>query len=307
MGCWTCKELACWAIHVLAGNPEFRCPWFRTIRYKGYCIPKLRLFQYLVDNKNHPIRIRLVMTVLKSYRLKPWGKPSLDSIVNVERSKPTADYIRKLRLYVDLPKVPSSVLETTEAIATYKSYSDDQGVTHPGPYGLKDFEFPAEIRILFEDQNNDPWCLGKLVPIPDKGKWRTILVGHWAIQLKVKKLADWLRQWLWSLPEVASGNQDKLSKFIISSLEKKKFMMSIDLSQATDLLSVEAQINLLNSMGVPKEYFRFLSLPAYYSPKDFGEGGEGLRKVIYSNGQPMGLFVSFPMFELLHYVVLNGS
>jgi hypothetical protein len=159
---------------------------------------------------------------------------------------------------------------------------------------------------LYADENEDPLCLGKLCAIPDKGKWRVILVGHWAIQLKTKKLADWLRSWLWSLPEIASGNQEKMSTFIISSLEKKRFMLSIDLSQATDRLSVEIQKKLLISMGVPESYFKFLRLPAYYREGDFlVDGGNELRKVWYANGQPMGLFLSFPMFELLHYVILK--
>jgi hypothetical protein len=124
--------------------------------------------------------------------------------------------------------------------------------------------------------------------------------------LKTKKLADWLRSWLWSLPEIASGNQEKMSTFIISSLEKKKFMLSIDLSQATDRLSVEIQKQLLISMGVPKSSFKFLKLPAYYREGDFSvDGGNKLKKVWYANGQPMGLFLSFPMFELLHYVILK--
>jgi hypothetical protein len=81
-------------------------------------------------------------------------------------------------------------------------------------------------------------------------------------------------------------------------------MMSIDLSEATDRLSKEFQIKLLTSMGVPKEYFKFLNLPFHYQGLDFGEE-EGIKKAYYSNGQPMGLFISFPMFELAHYVVLK--
>lgn len=83
-------------------------------------------------------------------------------------------------------------------------------------------------------------------------------------------------------------------------------MLSIDLSQATDRLSAEFQIKLLSTMGVPEKYFRFLRLPALYLDQDFGRGKEGkLKKIRYSNGQPMGLFVSFPMFELMHYVILK--
>jgi hypothetical protein len=143
------------------------------------------------------------------------------------------------------------------------------------------------------------------VSIPDKGKLRNILVGHWALQLKTKKLADWLRQWLWGLPEVASGDQSKMSSFIIQSLSNDRYMMSIDLSEATDRLSRDLQIKLLISMGVPEDYFKFLSLPFFYQDSMFGGKVDKLKKAWYSNGQPMGLYLSFPMFELAHYVILK--
>jgi hypothetical protein len=97
-----------------------------------------------------------------------------------------------------------------------------------------------------------------------------------------------------------------MSDFITSGLGTGKFLMSIDLSNATDRLSKDIQIKLLTSMGVPKRYFNFLRLPVAYSPKDFGEDSkERIKFVKYRNGQPMGLFISFPMFELFHYVVLK--
>jgi hypothetical protein len=306
---WTAKrlkDLSLWAIHVLAGNQNFSIPWFATTRYMGYLIPELDIFRFLVSHRRHPKQVRLVLTVLRSYRLKTWGRPSLESVTAPSSSKPIDNYVRLFRQYVDLPRVPNSVLERTESVNTLKSYSDDLGRTHPGPYGLLDFDFPAEIQFLYEDMNRDPQVLGRLVPIPDKGKWRVILVGHWAIQLKTKKLADWLRKWLWSLPEIASGDQGKMSRFIISGLESQKFMLSIDLSQATDRLSRDIQIQLLISMGVPKSYFNFFNKPAIYRRGDFSSfGGASLEQVWYSNGQPMGLFISFPMFELLHYVILK--
>jgi hypothetical protein len=300
------KDLTLWSINLLAGNHEFTLPWFKVIRYKGYMIPKLDLFIYLIDNLNHPNQVRLVLMVLKSYRLRTWGTPSLDSIDGTAKVPNTRNYVRILRNYVQLPRVPSSVLGRTDAIDTRKSYCSDSGRTHPGPYGLLDEAFPAEIRFLYEDLNRDPLVLGKLVAVPDKGKWRTILVGHWAIQLQTKRLADWLRSWLWEQPEIASGDQKRMSKFAIDSLEKGRYMLSIDLSQATDRLSAEFQIQLLVSMGVPERYFKFLSLPAYFSPKEFGRGDSSkLKKIRYTNGQPMGLFLSFPMFELMHFIILK--
>lgn len=309
-GSWTAermKKLSVWAIHLLAGNREFREPWFKTVRYKGYLIPRLELFRHLIDNLNHPTVIRLILTVLKSYRLRTWGVPSLDSVDGVEEVPDTSLYVTKLRYYVNLPRVPESVLKPVRAIDTRKSYCDNQGRTRPGPYGNLDPDLPIQSRFIYSYLNEMPKYMGKLVPIPDKGKWRVILVGHWIVQLRTKRLADWLRQWLWTLPEIASGEQSKMSSFAISSLRKGRYMLSIDLSQATDRLSANFQKKLLISMGVPEAYFKYLKLPAVFHSKDFpGRGdSEELQMIWYSNGQPMGLYLSFPMFELMHYVILK--
>lgn len=307
---WTAgrlKLLVLWAIQIIAGNHEYTIPWFTKTRFQGYLIPKLRIFKYLIKNLRNPNRVRLVLAVLKSYRLKTWGKPSLDSVANVKRTSVPDSYIRLLRQYCTLPRVPLSVLEPVDAVNTRKSYAIDSGRTLPGPYGRKDFDFPAEISMLYEDEFNDPFILGTLTTVKDKGKFRTILVGHWALQLRTKKLADWLRRWLWDQKEVASGDQTKMRDYILTNMESGKFMMSIDLSNATDRLSREFQIKLLTSMGVPKGFFRFLELPAAYRLEEFEpEKGKGIQKVSYSNGQPMGLFISFPMFELMHYVILKS-
>jgi hypothetical protein len=55
-------------------------------------------------------------------------------------------------------------------------------------------------------------------------------------------------------------------------------------------------------MGVPRDFLSFFDLPFWYIPKDFGLPGEDLEQEWYSNGQPMGLYLSFPMYELLHYI-----
>lgn len=290
------KALKVWAIHVLAGERDYSEPWFSKIHYKGYLIPKLKLFEYLLDHKDNVKVVRLILVVLNSYKLVVIGRPSLDSVRCVT-TKPAGEYVRLLRYYVSLPHVPQTCLETTEAVDTRKSWADDFGRTHPGPYGLRDQRVSG-----FYDMNLSAQSLGVLVPIVDKGKYRNILVGHWLLQLKTKKLADWLRQWLWDLPEIASGDQNKMGTFIIGALNQGQYMMSIDLSEATDRLSRDLQVQLLISMGVPEAYFRYFNLPFHYRGANFGEEDK-IKEARYRNGQPMGLFLSFPMFELAHYVI----
>lgn len=299
------KALKVWAIHVLAGDSCYKENWFRYHHYKGFTIPKLGIFKYLIDGLNNLKVIRAVLTVLNSYKLVVMGRPSLSSITQVTPSPKSDRYIPLLRLYCSLPKVPAEMLGPVVSINTRSKYCDIRGRTQKGPYGMIDEDIHSHhgVCALGADYYEPP-LVGKVVPIVDKGKYRNILVGYWAIQLQTKKLSDWLRQWLWSQDEIASGDQSKLSKFCIRSLKEKRHIMSIDLSEATDRLSVDLQIKLLVSMGVPLEYFNFLKLPFAYNPKDYGE--EGTYKInYYSNGQPMGLYISFPMFELAHYTILK--
>jgi len=301
------KALKIWALHILAGDTKYSESWFSKTHYKGYCIPRLRLFNILIDNRSNLKRIRLILMILNSYKLVMQGSPTLSSITETPTSGPAARYIRPLRQYVNLPRVPEWALESVDAIDTRAKYADDGGHVHDGPMGMYDEAIDAEIRLLWADMNQNPLSLGKVVPIPDKGKWRNILIGNRAIQLKTKKLADWLRNWLWNQPEIASGNQRKMVDFAVKEVNLDRTLLSIDLSEATDRLSVDLQIKLLTSMGVPESYFSFFRLPFHYQTSMYGKKEKQIKEGRYSNGQPMGLFLSFPMFELAHYVILSFS
>lgn len=296
------KQLKVWAIHILSGHKGYKEPWFTVTHYRGYCIPKLAIFRYLMENLHNLKVVKRVLMVLNSYKLTMVGEPSLSSINETERTPDPDSYIPHFRRIVELPMVPLNKLEPVDAIDTRAKYCDDLGQTHDGPMGQFENDY-----LRFLGANPEPTILGRLVPIPDKGKWRIILVGHHQIQLRTKLLSDWLRQWLWSQPEVASGNQSKMSDFCIKSLESGRYMLSIDLSEATDRLSRQLQMQLLYSMGVPRGWLSFLNLPCVYRDRDFGGASDELKTTYYSNGQPMGLYISFPMFELAHYVILKWA
>jgi hypothetical protein len=223
---------------------------------------------------------------------------------------------------VDLPRIPESALAMTQSVLKNSAHALDFGRTLVGPMGIPSFSeeegSPYADHDWYGDGDEAPPifidkfanCVGRLVPVPDKGKARTILIGHWHLQLRTKRLADWLREFLWSLPEIASGRQQKMVDFIKFN-SQSHFMMSLDQSEATDRLSRHFQIAILEHMGVSSTFFNFLDLPFYYDPKLFKNGdkigspsyGTELRSGKYSNGQGMGLYISFPMFELAHYVI----
>jgi len=48
---WTArrvKALKVWAVQIIARNKNYSEPWFQVVRYKGYKVPKLKIFQILV-------------------------------------------------------------------------------------------------------------------------------------------------------------------------------------------------------------------------------------------------------------------
>lgn len=304
------KALRIWALKILMHDQNYSSPWITKRFYRGFSIPNYPLFKQLVDayySKNFKI-IRHLLAILTSYKLYKPSIGSLSSVIDPPRITLEECDIHKLLLYVDLPRIPKSVLSSTKAVLVNSVHAINGGKTVKGPMGSPDLDVMNEmVQVERTRHNTTLWSipladsLGRLSVVPDKGKPRTILIGHWELQLRTKRLADYLREYLWTLPEIASGNQQKMEEFI-KKYSPTKFMMSLDQSQATDRLSRDFQISILVRMGVPRNYFDFLELPFYYRPKDFGLKSERIRKGYYSNGQPMGLYLSFPMFELAHFV-----
>lgn len=312
------KALKTWAIKVIGGEKNFSLPWIKKTFYKGYWIPNFPLFRNLVEaiRSSNFKTIRTLLCVLNSYKLYRPSIGSLESVIGITTVNIDPVVVEKISLYVDLPHVPSDVLEATETVLTNTVHSLDFGVTLRGPMGQPTEESgqPYSYFDWMESPIPTANCLGRLTVVPDKGKPRTILIGHWYLQLQTKRLSDWLRHWLWSRPEIASGDQQKMVDFIRKK-SPDHWMLSIDQSNATDRLARSFQVELLVRMGCPRDFLSFLDLPFYYDPKDFGlpyvkapKGhlyypGNMLEMGKYTNGQPMGLYISFPLYELSHYVI----
>jgi hypothetical protein len=295
------KSLKTWAVQVIGGEREFSIPWIAKTKYKGILVPKYHLFETLVDaleSSNWKV-VRTLLAYLSSYKMYRPCIGSLTSITDTPKIDLDDHYLDKLLLYVDLPRIPKSALEREEAILKGSSHARDQGITESGPMG----SLETPIWKLMYPEDGLPDSIGRLKVVPDKGKARVILIGHWLVQVKTKRLADWLRKYLWTLPEIASGDQTKMSEFVKARMSKGWKFASIDQSEATDRLSRSTQVKVLERMGMPSDFLEDLELPFWYDPKEFGEPDPGYLKLAsYSNGQPMGLYISFPMFELLHYI-----
>lgn len=294
------KVLKTWALQILSGNHTFSSPWIKYKHYRGYKIPDLYLFHRLVDSIRYQRVdvIREVLDVLNSYKLYRTTKHSLDSIIKPGPVCSQGELFRQLMSTLDLPKVPKVVCQRTEKIWKSTSHIETETWSDRGPTGY--LNIPITEGEMFTDEREgwifEPTVMGKLHVLPDRGKSRIILVGHKEVQHRTKRLADYLRTYAWKQPEICSNDQDIMRHWMrdkMNSRTPEDAFLSLDLSNATDRFPLSYQRFLLQQMSVPNDIIRLLDLPVLYND----------RKIRYGAGQPMGLYLSFPLFEIAHLSV----
>jgi len=85
----------------------------------------------------------------------------------------------------------------------------------------------------------------------------------------------------------------------LQALESGRTCYSVDLSSATDRFPLSLQIELLDYVGLPEYGEALLELSHPWQGLDNTEWA-------YAAGQPMGLYGSFPLFHLTHYLLLSN-
>lgn len=85
----------------------------------------------------------------------------------------------------------------------------------------------------------------------------------------------------------------------LSRLNNGSFCQSVDLSSATDRFPLWLQQATCDELGIPEYASALEELKGPY----WGPDGEMWS---YGAGQPMGLYGSFPLFHLTHFMLLNG-
>jgi hypothetical protein len=146
-------------------------------------------------------------------------------------------------------------------------------------------------------------CAGKLCPLTKDGgmKVRWIANPFRLHQWALKPLGDALFALLDGQAWDCTFDQTKPYKAVQEHLRNGKTAFCVDLSSATDYFPLELQLACLRKIFPHDEYlihlFEDLSRNTTWS--------YGKESVSWTNGQPMGLYPSFPSFALTHGVLLN--
>jgi hypothetical protein len=144
---------------------------------------------------------------------------------------------------------------------------------------------------------------GSLVPLTKDGGWkvRWIASPYRIHQLALKPLGSALFKALSKLPWDCTFDQEKPYSFVQEHLKNGGVCHAVDLSAATDYFPLSLQLSVLRSIfGKVPDIDLFEEL----SRSDWTNKTLGL-EVRWTNGQPMGLYPSFPSFALTHGILLD--
>jgi len=149
-----------------------------------------------------------------------------------------------------------------------------------------------------------PTDAGSLIPLTKDGGWkvRWIASPFRIHQLALHPLGSALFGVLDSLPWDCTFEQTKPYKHVQEHLRKGETVFAVDLSSATDYFPLDLQTRILEALlpdGLHQiELFRELSRSDWCARK-YGT-------FRWTQGQPMGLYPSFPAFALSHGILLDA-
>lgn len=144
---------------------------------------------------------------------------------------------------------------------------------------------------------------GKLCPLTKDGglkiRWiaNPFRLHQWALQ----PLGDKLFKLLAGLPWDCTFEQSKPYRYVQEHLKKGQTAFCVDLSSATDYFPLELQLAILKKI-LPQDVDLINLFEDLSRNTNWTYGKESVR---WSNGQPMGLYPSFPSFALAHGVLLD--
>lgn len=148
-----------------------------------------------------------------------------------------------------------------------------------------------------------PTDAGSLIPLTKDGGWkvRWIASPYRIHQMALNPLGSALFKTLRDLPWDCTFDQTKPYKHVQEHLRSGGTAFAVDLSSATDHFPLDLQVSVLMAL-FPQgkhqvELFRELSRSAW-DAREYGVH-------YWTNGQPMGLYPSFPAFALTHGVLLD--
>lgn len=152
---------------------------------------------------------------------------------------------------------------------------------------------------------------GRIVVIQEGGaKARVVATPSTAAQVALYPLHELLNSFLKELVTDCTHDQETGAQWALSQLQSGKRLHSVDLSGATDNFPLSLQLGVLNGLGLTAEAKLIHQLATgiwILHPDLITDELVGSRQmaVTYSNGQPQGLYSSFPLFGLTHNLLVT--
>jgi hypothetical protein len=160
-------------------------------------------------------------------------------------------------------------------------------------------------REMIYDHNRIGDCVGRISFIQEPGyKLRAVANPFISLQILLEPLKRFVMNGLKTLSEDYAHDQEAAILSISHNLRynQELKLSSIDLSDATNNIPLQPQIELLETLLGPKhpqvELFRKVSRGTWYVDSPSGE-----TTITFNNGQPLGSGPSFGVFSLFHHFV----
>lgn len=215
--------------------------------------------------------------------------------VNLKRLKPFTSTFSEGRVMPELVSIPYGKAVHSLISSSYI----------PESLWMKLPEEVQDLISLIRESGADEGTTGKLTFLAEKGaKCRTIAVPNAWIQLLMEPLHSVLDNIVRRLPESAVHDQNKGAFFMKDQLGLGHELWCFDLSSATDLFPLALQRAVLRGLNLD-EYGEALEEMTSYWEVHQGQEINLPRHVDYKSGQPMGMYGSFPLFHLTHYILLK--
>lgn len=146
-------------------------------------------------------------------------------------------------------------------------------------------------------------CVGRITPIQEQGaKARVVAMPSAALQLAMHPLHRRLSKITEHAFPVEScvKDQTKGARGVLDHLRRGNDVYAVDLSSATDRFPREFSTQILTELGMNNYSQALEEISDSYWDSPWGP-------VKYQTGQPMGLYGSFPLFNLSNLLLAKGS
>ena len=173
------------------------------------------------------------------------------------------------------------------------------------PESLREVNPNEDFRQLLEEAGAECSTPGRISFIQERGaKARVVAVPNAWIQWLFEPLHHYLDRVIKTLPRSAVHDQNKGAYFIRNHmLTERSTMWCFDLSSATDRFPLYLQNQVLEGLHLHTYAEALSELTNGWLVTD--SSGSTTDAWDYAAGQPMGLYGSFPLFHLTHYLLLE--